>query len=72
MKVRAAVTFAGLISMRAGETGELAASEALSDLLRCGYVERVTEDIKSETETEAVKSEAVGSISRRGKKGVVH
>lgn len=72
MKVRAAVTFAGLISMRAGETAELAASQTLSDLLRCGYVESVHEDIKSETETEAVKGEAVGNISRRGKKGVVH
>lgn len=71
MKVRAAVTFAGLISMKAGETAELPNSEALSDLLRCGYVEKVPE-VKIETETEAVKGEAVGNISRRGKKGVVH
>lgn len=41
MRVRALKTFAGKVSMRAGDVKELLPGEALFDLLRCGYVAEV-------------------------------
>ena len=42
-KVKATVSFAGKISMSAGEVGEIADKVVLSDLLSAGYVEELSE-----------------------------
>ena len=42
-KVKATVSFAGKISMSAGEVGEIADKAVLSDLLLAGYVEELSE-----------------------------
>ena len=42
-KVKATVSFAGKISMSAGEVGEIADKAVLSDLLSAGYVEELSE-----------------------------
>jgi hypothetical protein len=39
MKVRALVSFAGRLSMAAGEEREIESKEVLNDLLKAGYVE---------------------------------
>lgn len=43
MKVRALISFTGIVSMRKGEERELADKRVLKDLLNCKYVEEVEE-----------------------------
>lgn len=46
MRVKAIESFCGLVSMAAGQEGEIADKAILQDLLRCGYVEEVKEQKK--------------------------
>ena len=41
MKVKALISFSGVISMGKGELRNIETKEVLSDLIRCGYVEPV-------------------------------
>lgn len=41
MAYRALVSFAGLVSMKKGETKEIKDQEVVNDLLRAGYIEEV-------------------------------
>ena len=52
-KVRALVSFAGVVTMGMGEVGEITDKEVLSGLLKAGYVEEVKppkakEEVKAE------------------------
>lgn len=57
MRVRAAVSFAGAVSMYAGEIRDVEEGCVLDDLLACGYVEPAEE----------VKNENIGVKSKRSK-----
>jgi len=57
MRVRAAVSFAGAVSMYAGEVRDVEEGCVLDDLLACGYVEPAEE----------VKNENIGFKSKRSK-----
>lgn len=48
MRVRAAVSFAGAVSMYAGEVRDVEEGCALDNLLTCGYVEPAEEVKKNE------------------------
>lgn len=48
MRVRAAVSFAGAVSMHAGEVRDVEEGCVLDDLLACGYVEPAEEVRKNE------------------------
>ena len=41
MKVKALVSFSGIISMAVGEVADISEKEVLTDLLKAGYVEEV-------------------------------
>ena len=41
MKVRALISFSGLVSMRKGEVKEIRDKNIVTDLLRAGYVEQI-------------------------------
>lgn len=41
MKIKALVSFAGALSMYAGEEREVKDSEVAQDLISCGYIEEV-------------------------------
>ena len=41
MKVRALISFSGLVSMRKGEVKEIRDKNIVTDLLRAGYVEQM-------------------------------
>lgn len=43
MRVRALISFTGIVAMRKGEERELADKRVLKDLLNCKYVEEVEE-----------------------------
>ena len=43
MKVRALISFTGIVAMRKGEERELTDKRVLKDLLNCKYVEEVEE-----------------------------
>lgn len=43
-KVKALTSFAGIVSMTAGEVGEVADEAILSDLVRVGYVEELEKE----------------------------
>lgn len=47
MKVKALVSFSGIITMSAGEVGEISEKEVLNDLLKAGYVEEVKAEKKA-------------------------
>ncbi len=47
MRVKALVSFSGIITMSAGEVGEISEKEVLNDLLRAGYVEEVKAEKKA-------------------------
>ncbi|MCM1525566.1 MAG: hypothetical protein NC120_14060 [Ruminococcus sp.] len=64
MKYTAVRAFAGIISMKKGETRELPCGAALTDLLRCGYVIPC-----DPSESEEVKSEAKRGKQRQRKAG---
>lgn len=64
MRVKALKTFAGAVSMRAGDIKELPKGEALSDLLRCGYV--ISCD---PSESEGAKNEAKRGKHKQRKAG---
>ena len=64
MRYTAVKTFAGAVSMKAGETRELSEQTA-ADLLHCGYV------IAAETKGEE-KNEAKRSNARQRKAGNAH
>lgn len=49
MKIKALVSFSGLISMGIGEERDITDNEVLNDLLSANYVEEVRPTIKSET-----------------------
>lgn len=51
MKVKANISFSGLVTMAAGEVAEISKGAVLDDLLSCGYVT----EVKAETK-KAVKS----------------
>lgn len=44
MKIKAKVSFCGVLSMGAGEIRECTDKEILTDLLRAGYVEEVKDE----------------------------
>lgn len=46
MKVKATVSFSGIVTMAAGEIAEIGAGEVLDDLLRAGYVRKVQPERK--------------------------
>lgn len=48
MLIRANVSFAGNMAMKKGEERELELSEALSDLLSCGYVSKAKGGVKTD------------------------
>ncbi|GAA0763850.1 hypothetical protein [Clostridium sartagoforme] len=48
MKVKAKVSFAGTFSMISGEIKECGDKAILQDLLKAGYIEKVTIDKKKE------------------------
>lgn len=52
MKVKAKVSFSGLVSMAAGETAEITDNVVLQDLLDAGYVEVVKAATKEATTDE--------------------
>lgn len=54
MKVRALRGFAGAFSMSKGQVLECSNNTILQDLLSCGYVEEVTEEIEIKPKKEAV------------------
>ena len=41
MKVRALISFSGLVSMRKGEEKEIRDKNIVADLLRAGYIEQI-------------------------------
>ena len=41
MKVRALVSFSGLVSMSKGEVKEIRDKDIVADLLRAGYIEQI-------------------------------
>jgi len=49
MKIKALISFSGLISMYAGEERDITDKEVLNDLLSANYIEEVKPKIKSET-----------------------
>lgn len=49
MKVRARVSFSGLVSMAAGEVKEITDKAILDDLIGADYVEAVTGEAKNES-----------------------
>ena len=51
MKVKANISFSGLVTMAAGEVAEISKGAVLDDLLSCGYAT----EVKAETK-KAVKS----------------
>lgn len=58
MRVRAAVSFAGAVSMHSGEVRDVSEGYVLDDLIACGYVEPAEEVSKNEN---------IGIKSKRGK-----
>ena len=62
MKVKATVSFVGIVSMRKGEERDLKDHKILDDLLRAGYVETIE---KPEPPKEA--KEAKKKTSRKGR-----
>lgn len=46
MKIKATVSFSGIVTMAAGEIAEIGAGEVLDDLLRAGYVRKVQPERK--------------------------
>lgn len=51
MKVKALVSFAGIVTMAKGEEREIKDSYVLKDLLRVGYVEEVKVKVSAEPKT---------------------
>ena len=49
MKVRALVSFCGLVSMRKGEVKEIRDKTIATDLLRVGYVEQIEKQKEKKT-----------------------
>ena len=69
MLVKAIVSFAGKVSMGAGETQEVSDEETLKDLLRAGYVVEVKPKAeKPKTEAVAPKAEAEKAPKKKGKR----
>lgn len=56
MKIKAKISFCGVLSMGKGEVREYSDEAVLSDLLRAGYVEKVEETPEEETPGEAEKT----------------
>lgn len=59
MKVKAKVSFCGVLSMAKGQEAEIPESEELSDLLAAGYVEEIKDGAKSTGKAKKDKKEAV-------------
>lgn len=58
MKVKAKISFGGLVSMRKGEEREISDEAILSDLLSAGYVKEIkTEDGKTDNKKSEGKKE---------------
>ena len=59
MKVKAKVSFCGVVSMGAGEVGEVADKALFADLIGAGYVEEIKdkEEAKEPTKKKAVKGD---------------
>lgn len=49
MKVKAKVSFSGILTMSKGQTADLPENETLQDLMNAGYVEAVTSQSDSPT-----------------------
>lgn len=62
MKVKAKVSFSGILTMSKGQTADLPENETLEDLMNAGYVETV--EPQSDTPTAPTKREA-----KKGAKG---
>lgn len=57
MRVKAKTSFVGLISMGVGEVRDIPNSDALTDLIRCGYVEAVEAEAReAKNESKRAKS----------------
>lgn len=65
MKIKAKVSFSGVLSMGLGEVRECDDKELLEDLLQAGYIEEVTDRSAEETE-EKPKSKARRSPKKAG------
>lgn len=57
MAYRANITFSGKITMIKGEVRELADSEVVADLLKCGYITDLSEKKKARAEAVEPKRE---------------
>lgn len=57
MRFRAAVSFAGTVSMAKNEEKEIADEAVISDLLRAGYIEPVETETKEVISDEGKRSE---------------
>lgn len=44
MKVKARVSFCGVVSMRMGEVKDISDKSILTDLLKAGYIEKIEEE----------------------------
>lgn len=53
MKIRALVSFAGLVTMHKGQVMECDNADIVQDLTACGYVEAVKEDRAGKAKTES-------------------
>lgn len=51
MKVKARVSFCGVVSMRMGEVRDITDKPVLTDLLNAGYIEEVKEEKKTVKKT---------------------
>lgn len=65
MKIKAKVSFSGVLSMGLGEIRECDNEELLEDLIQAGYVEEVTDRSAEETE-EKTKPKARRSSRKAG------
>lgn len=61
MKIKAKVSFCGVLSMGKGEIREYGNETVLSDLLRAGYIEEVVTETEKPAEKAAPKKKAVKS-----------
>ena len=59
MKVKAKVSFSGIISMGKGQVKDIADEAIIKDLLKAGYVEEVKDPAKEEQEPKTKAKKAV-------------
>lgn len=64
MKVRAKLSFSGLISMHTGQEREIDNEDILKDLIEAGYIEPVSLPVKIENEPQIEETETVEEIEK--------